>query len=58
MARKAVDQGRPVTLEPMSPYDRRIIHMALRDDELVTTQSTGEGARRRVRIFPKGSERS
>lgn len=56
MARKAVEQGRPVTLEPMSPYDRRIIHMALRDDERVTTQSTGEGARRRVRIFPKGSE--
>jgi spoIIIJ-associated protein len=58
MARKAVQQGRPVTLEPMSPYDRRIIHMALRDDEQVSTQSTGEGARRRVRIFPKGSTRS
>ena len=53
MARKAVKRGQAVTLEPMSPYDRRIIHMALRNDHRVTTQSTGEGARRRVRIYPR-----
>lgn len=53
MARKAVKRGQAVTLEPMSPYDRRIIHMALRNDDRVTTQSTGEGSRRRVRIYPK-----
>lgn len=54
MAQKAARRGQPVTLEPMSPYDRRIIHMTLRDENKVYTQSTGEGNRRRVRIYPKG----
>ncbi len=53
MAGKAVKRGRPVTLEPMSPYDRRIIHLTLRGDESVYTESTGQGNQRRVRIFPK-----
>jgi spoIIIJ-associated protein len=53
MAGKAVKRGRPVTLEPMSPYDRRIIHLTLRGDDTVYTESTGQGNQRRVRIFPK-----
>jgi spoIIIJ-associated protein len=53
MANKVMKQGRPVTLEPMPPQDRRIIHMTLRNSEDVFTQSTGEGNRRRVRILPK-----
>lgn len=53
MASKAVRREKPVTLEPMSPYDRRIIHMTLREEDEVYTQSTGEGNRRRVRIYPK-----
>lgn len=53
MAGKAVKRGSPVTLEAMPAHERRIIHMALRDDPSVTTESTGEGSRRRVRIFPK-----
>ncbi len=53
MAGKAVKQERPITLEPMPAYDRRIIHMTLRDSKDVRTESTGEGNRRRVRIFPK-----
>lgn len=53
MARKATKRGRPVTLEPMSPYDRRVIHITLRDDDSVYTESTGQGNRRRVRIYPK-----
>lgn len=52
MAEKALKRGEPVTLEPMSAYDRRLIHMALRDRDDVYTQSTGEGARRRVRVYP------
>lgn len=51
MAHKAIERGRPITLEPMSAYDRRIIHMALRDVEEVYTNSVGEGSERRVRIF-------
>jgi spoIIIJ-associated protein len=53
MALKVSGQGRPISLEPMPPHERRIIHMALRDDQTVYTQSTGEGNRRRVRIMPK-----
>jgi spoIIIJ-associated protein len=51
MADKAVKRDRAVTLEPMSAYDRRIIHMALRDHDEVYTNSVGEGAERRVRIY-------
>jgi len=44
----------PFTLEPMSPYERRIIHLVLADDPDVITQSTGEGESRKVVILPKG----
>jgi spoIIIJ-associated protein len=53
MAEKAIKSGRPVTLEAMPPNERRVIHMALRQNPDVTTQSDGEGPRRRVRIFPQ-----
>ena len=52
MGKKAVERGRPVTLEPMPAYERRVIHMTLREDPQVRTESTGEGNRRRVRIYP------
>lgn len=41
-----------VTLDPMPPRDRRIIHLALKDDPLVTTRSSGEGFLRSVEIMP------
>ena len=53
MAGKAVKRGTPVTLEAMPAYERRIIHMTLRDSADVRTESIGEGSRRRVRIYPK-----
>lgn len=57
MARRLADQvartGQPVALEPMPAYERRIIHMALRDHPTVTTQSVGKGDARRVTIIPK-----
>lgn len=53
MAGQAVRSGRTVYLEPMPPYERRIIHLALRDRPDVTTQSIGEGNRRRVTIIPR-----
>jgi spoIIIJ-associated protein len=52
MGKKAIDRGRPVTLEPMPAYERRIIHMTLREDPRVRTESTGEGDQRKVRIYP------
>ena len=57
LARRMAEQvratGRPMPLEPMPAYDRRIIHMALREDETVYTESTGEGDNRRIIIFPR-----
>ena len=53
MAEQVVRTGRPVSLEPMPPADRRLIHLALRDHEQVYTESTGEGDRRKVQILPK-----
>jgi spoIIIJ-associated protein len=53
MADQAVQQGRTVTLEPMPPNERRIIHLELRDREDVLTESTGEGDSRKVSIVPK-----
>ena len=52
MADKAVSQNREIKLRPMNPYERRIVHMALRDDERVETISEGEGGSRRVVIYP------
>ena len=52
MADQALQIGRTVTLEPMPPYERRIIHLALRDHPHVTTQSVGEGEHRKVTIIP------
>ena len=53
MADKARQRGEPISLEPMTAYERRIIHMALRDVDDVSTESAGEGKQRRVRIYPK-----
>ena len=46
-----------VALEPMSPRDRRIIHLALKDDPLVTTRSSGDGFLRSVEIIPVDQRR-
>lgn len=51
-ANKAASQGRSVKLRPMTPYERRIIHVALRDDNRVETASEGEGAARHVVVVP------
>lgn len=52
MADRVRQSGRAITLEPMAPYERRIVHMALRNDETVYTQSSGEGENRKVVIYP------
>lgn len=44
--------GRSVTLEPMPPNERRIVHLALQDDPAVVTVSIGEGEARKVAITP------
>lgn len=57
MAMKVVKSHRSMTLEPMNPYERRIIHAALQDFNGVTTYSTGTEPSRRVVIAPDGRQR-
>ena len=52
MASKVIDRQEAISLEPMTPPDRRIIHITLRGMDGVYTESTGEGSRRKVRILP------
>jgi spoIIIJ-associated protein len=52
LAKKAVEKGRKVTLEPMNPYERRIIHAALADSTEVKTASEGKEPNRYVVIVP------
>jgi len=53
MAKQATQQGRTITLEPMPPNERRIIHLTLRERTDVTTRSVGDGRTRKVTIVPK-----
>jgi spoIIIJ-associated protein len=55
MATQANRLGRTVTLEPMPPNERRIIHLTLRDDRSVSTESIGIGDQRKVTIIPNKS---
>ncbi len=55
MASKAKRTKRTVSLEPMNPYERRVIHSALQSDKYVTTNSEGDEPYRRVVIHPKRS---
>ena len=51
-ANRAASQHRKVGLRPMTPYERRIIHIALSDDDRVETVSEGEGPSRHVVVVP------
>jgi spoIIIJ-associated protein len=53
MASQAIEMSRTMSLEPMPAYERRIIHIELREDPQVETLSVGEGKRRKVTIIPK-----
>jgi spoIIIJ-associated protein len=52
MAEKAKGTGRPISLQPMSASDRRIVHLALQHDREVETRSEGEGGMRSIKIIP------
>ena len=59
MANRAQKTGRKVVLEPMNPYERRVLHTALQNHPAVTTHSEGEEPNRRVVIMLKNQpERS
>jgi spoIIIJ-associated protein len=54
-ARRAVETGRPVELEPMTAVERRIVHESLKDDPEVETSSEGSEPNRYVVVVPAGS---
>ena len=56
VAKRALQTGRPVALDPMNGRDRRLIHVALRDREDVATMSEGEGRYRQVVVVPESSD--
>jgi len=57
MAKRAADRalrsGRPVVLKPMNSYERRLVHVALQDNDRVLTVSEGEEPSRQVKVSPK-----
>jgi spoIIIJ-associated protein len=52
MAQKVIENQRPMAMDPMSPHDRRIMHMAIAEIPGVTTRSEGEGDARHMLILP------
>jgi spoIIIJ-associated protein len=54
-ARRARETGRAIALDPMSPRDRRAIHLALRDAQGIATMSVGESRYRQVVVVPEGA---
>ena len=57
MGQKARRTGQSVSLEKMNPYDRRIIHLALKDESGLNTRSIGEGVYKKVVIVPRKASR-
>ena len=56
LAKKAVETGRKVILEPMNPYERRIIHSALANYQNVKTVSEGKEPVRYIAVIPDGAK--
>ena len=52
---RAREGGRAIALDPMSPRDRRMVHLAVRGQEGIATMSMGEGRYRQVVIVPEGA---
>ena len=52
-AQRAASQHRSIKLRPMTPYERRLVHLALRGDNRVETASEGEGNARHVVVVPR-----
>ncbi|MFN8624656.1 MAG: RNA-binding cell elongation regulator Jag/EloR [Candidatus Binatia bacterium] len=62
LARRTAEQAkkkrRPIALNPMSPRDRRIVHMVLQGDPSLTTKSSGKGYFRKLIVIPAGESRA
>jgi len=60
LGEKAKKTGKPITISPMNPADRRVVHIALQNDRALKTKSKGEGLLKKIVIFPQkeGAESS
>lgn len=56
IANRVAITGKSFLMEPLNPYERRIVHLELEKDKRVTTESEGEGLYKRVRIIKINSE--
>lgn len=56
LAEKAKRRGRPVTVGQMPPHERRLVHVTLRDEPGVRTQSVGAGFIRKIMVFPENGQ--
>ena len=52
LGERVAAEGKVITFDPMSPRDRRVVHMALREITGVRTESIGEEPDRRIQIIP------
>jgi spoIIIJ-associated protein len=57
LGERAKRRRQTVTLNPLSPRDRRVVHLTLQDDPLITTKSTGGAYFRRLLIIPEGGQK-
>src|SRR3984885_6226663 len=57
MGERAKREHEAMKLDPMPPWDRRIVHLALKDDPMITTRSAGDGFLRTVEIVPVDAQR-
>lgn len=57
LGEKVKRSGKPATISPMNAYDRRVVHIALKDDASVRTHSKGGGLFRKLIIFPQKKQR-
>ena len=53
LGEKVKRTGKPITISPMNPADRRIVHLALQNDRGLRTRSKGEGLLKKIVIFPQ-----
>jgi spoIIIJ-associated protein len=54
-ASRVIRTGKSWVLEPMNPFERRLVHLSLQDDKRVTTKSEGQGVYRKIRISPSNN---
>lgn len=57
LGEKVKRSGKPATISPMNAYDRRIVHVALKDESSVRTQSMGTGSLRKLVIYPQRKDK-